>query len=143
MTPTRLSSGARTGSAADCPIASSTTRWPASPGRFIRSGVRAGDRVAAILPNMPETVVAMLASASLGATWCSCSPDFGVQGVVDRFGQIAPKVLFAVEGYYYNGKTHDCLDKLHGVVAALPTLEHVVVVPYTRANPTIDGPAAR
>ena len=103
------------------------------------SGVRAGDRVAAILPNMPETVIAMLASASLGATWCSCSPDFGVQGVVDRFGQIAPKVLFAVEGYYYNGKTHDCLDKLHGVVAALPTLEHVVVVPYTRANPTITG----
>ena len=103
------------------------------------SGVRAGDRVAAILPNMPETVVAMLASASLGATWCSCSPDFGVQGVVDRFVQIAPKVLFAVDGYYYNGKTYDCLEKLHGIVAALPTLERVVVVPYTRADPRHHG----
>ena len=100
-------------------------------------GVRAGDRVAAVLSNMPETVVAMLASASLGATWCSCSPDFGVQGIVDRFGQISPKVLFAVDGYYYNGKTCDCLDKLHGVVAALPTVERVVVVPYTRAEPPI------
>ena len=106
---------------------------------FTRGGVRAGDRVAAILPNVPETVVAMLASASLGATWCSCSPDFGVQGVVDRFVQIAPKVLFAVDGYYYNGKTYDCLEKLHGIVAALPTLERVVVVPYTRADPVITG----
>jgi acetoacetyl-CoA synthetase len=97
-------------------------------------GVRAGDRVAAVLPNMPETVVAMLASASLGAIWCSCSPDFGVQGVVDRFGQIAPKVLFAVDGYYYNGKIYDCLRKLHGIAAALPTLERVVVVPYTEAE---------
>jgi acetoacetyl-CoA synthetase len=103
------------------------------------SGVRAGDRVAAILPNMPETVVAMLASASLGATWCSCSPDFGVQGVVDRFVQIAPKVLFAVEGCYYNGKTYDCLDKLRGIVAELPTLERVVVVPYTCADPAVTG----
>jgi len=101
------------------------------------SGVRAGDRVAAVLPNMPETVIAMLASASLGATWCSCSPDIGVQGVVDRFGQIAPKVLFAIDGYYYNGKTYDCLKKLHGIVAALPTLEHVVVVPYTQADPAM------
>ena len=101
------------------------------------SGVKAGDRVAAVLPNMPETVVAMLASASIGATWCSCSPDFGVQGVVDRFVQIAPKVLFAVDGYYYNGKTHGCLEKLDGIVAALPTLEHVVVVPYVEADPAI------
>ena len=97
------------------------------------SGVRAGDRVAAILPNMPETVEAMLASASVGATWCSCSPDFGVQGVVDRFVQIAPKVLFAVDGYYYNGKTYDCLEKLRDIIAVLPTLERVVVVPYTGA----------
>ena len=102
-----------------------------------QSGVNAGDRVAAILPNMPETVVAMLASASLGATWCSCSPDFGVQGVVDRFGQITPKVLFAVDGYYYNGKTCDCLDNLHAIVAALPSVERVVVVPYTGADPTM------
>ena len=102
-------------------------------------GVRAGDRVGAMLPNMPETVIAMLASASLGATWCSCSPDFGVQGVVDRFGQIAPKVLFAVDGYYYNGKTHDCLEKLRGVAAALPTLERVVVVRYARPDAEITG----
>src|SRR6185436_13839067 len=72
-----------------------------------------------------------------GATWSSCSPDFGVQGVVDRFGQIAPKVLFAVDGYYYNGKTYDCQEKLHGVVAALPTLERVVVVPYIQADHAI------
>ena len=98
------------------------------------SGVTAGDRVAAILPNMPETVVAMLAAASLGATWCSCSPDFGVTGVVDRFAQTAPKVLFAVDGYYYNGQTFDCLDKLRNIVAALPTLERVFVVPYTRTD---------
>ena len=98
MARMRLSSGARTGCAAGCPIASFTIRWRAWPGRFTTRGVRAGDRVAAVLPNMPETVVAMLASASLGATWCSCSPDFGVQGVVDRFVQIAPKVLFAVDG---------------------------------------------
>jgi acetoacetyl-CoA synthetase len=105
-----------------------------------QSGVKAGDRVAAILPNMPETVVAMLASASLGATWCSCSPDFGVQGVVDRFSQITPKVLFAVNGYYYSGKTYNCLDKLHGIVASLPSLERVVVVPYTRADPASSSP---
>ena len=98
------------------------------------SGVTAGDRVAAILPNMPETVVAMLAAASLGATWCSCSPDFGVTGVVDRFAQTAPKVLFAVDGYYYNGQNFDCLDKLRNIVAALPTLERVFVVPYTRTD---------
>jgi acetoacetyl-CoA synthetase len=102
-----------------------------------QSGVKAGDRVAAILPNMPETVVAMLASASVGATWCSCSPDFGVQGIVDRFSQITPKVLFAVNGYYYGGKTYDCLDKLRGIVASLPSLERVVVVPYTRADSTM------
>ena len=142
MTPMRLSSGARIGCAAGCPIASSTTQVARVARALRASGVRAGDRVAAVLPNMPETVVAMLASASLGATWCSCSPDFGVQGVVDRFGQIAPKVLFAVDGYYYNGKTYDCLEKLHGIVAALPTLERVVVVPYTRADPAITGSAA-
>ena len=99
-------------------------------------GVRAGDRVAAILPNMPEAIVAMLASASLGATWCSCSPDFGVQGVVDRFGQIAPKMLFAVSGYYYNGQVFDCLDKLRGIAARLGTLERVVVVPYAPGDLT-------
>jgi acetoacetyl-CoA synthetase len=103
------------------------------------AGVRSGDRVAAYLPNMPESVIAMLAATSIGATWCSCSPDFGVRGVVDRFGQIAPRVLFAVEGYYYGGRGYDCLDKLRGIVAALPTLERVVVVPYTRPDPALAG----
>ena len=72
-------------------------------------GVVAGDRVAGFMPNMPETVIAMLATASIGAIWSSCSPDFGVQGVLDRFGQIEPKVLFCVDGYFYTGKTHDAL----------------------------------
>ena len=72
----------------------------------------AGDRVAAILPNMPESIVGVLAAASIGAVWSSCSPDFGVQGVLDRFGQIEPKVLIACDGYYYNGKTIDIADKL-------------------------------
>ena len=78
------------------------------------AGIQAGDRVAAFMPNMPESVIAMLACASIGATWCSCSPDFGVRGVVDRFGQIAPKLLFGVDGYYYNGKTHDCAAEAAG-----------------------------
>jgi acetoacetyl-CoA synthetase len=73
-------------------------------------GVTKGDRVAGVLPNVCETVIAMLASASLGAIWSSCSPDFGTQGILDRFGQIQPKVLFAADGYFYNGKTIDCSD---------------------------------
>src|SRR6185312_5387041 len=76
------------------------------------AGVKEGDRVAAFMPNMPETIIFMLAAASMGAIWSSCSPDFGVQGVLDRFGQIEPKVLFAVDGYHYAGKTHDCLARL-------------------------------
>src|SRR6266513_1723781 len=94
------------------------------------AGVKKGDRVAGYLPNMPEAVIAMLAAASLGAVWSSCSPDFGVQGVLDRFGQIEPKVLFAVDGYHYAGKTHDCLAKLAEVAPRLPTVTRVVVVPY-------------
>ena len=73
------------------------------------AGVVAGDRVAGFLPNLPETTIAMLATASLGATWSSCSPDFGVHGVLDRFGQIAPRVLFTADGYFYAGKTLDSL----------------------------------
>jgi acetoacetyl-CoA synthetase len=102
------------------------------------AGVGPGDRVAAFLPNCPETVIGMLATASLGATFSSCSPDFGVRGVLDRFGQIEPKVLIGVEGYYYNGKTLDCLDKLRGVMAELPTVERLIVVPYTRERPPLD-----
>ena len=102
-------------------------------------GVGPGDRVAAILPNMPQAVMAMLAAASLGAVWTSCSPDFGVQGVLDRFGQVEPKVLFAVDGYFYNGKTHDCLAKLREIVPRLPSLSRVVVVPYAAAAPDLSG----
>jgi acetoacetyl-CoA synthetase len=94
------------------------------------AGVETGDRVAAYMPNLPETVIAMLATTSIGAIWSSCSPDFGIDGVVDRLGQIAPKVLFCAAAYSYNGKTHDCLDKVKGIVKAIPSIEKTVVVPY-------------
>ena len=93
-------------------------------------GVKKGDRVAAYMPNMPETVIAMLAAASIGAIFTSASPDFGVQGVLDRFGQTEPKVLIACDGYYYGGKTVDVLDKLGEIVGQLPSVQRVVVVPY-------------
>jgi acetoacetyl-CoA synthetase len=93
-------------------------------------GVSKGDRVAAYLPNVPAALVAMLATASIGAIFSSASPDFGVQGVLDRFGQIEPKVLFACDGYWYNGKTIDCLGKVAEIAARMPSLQRVVVVPY-------------
>ena len=93
-------------------------------------GVGVGDRVAAYMPNMPETLAAMLATASLGAVWSSCSPDFGVQGVVDRFGQIEPKVLFFPDGYWYNGKAHDVTAKAAEALASLPTVQAAVCVAY-------------
>jgi len=96
-------------------------------------GVGVGDRVAAMMPNRPETIAAMLATASLGATWSSCSPDFGVQGVIDRFGQIEPKVFIAIDGYFYAGKRLDLTDKVRDVVARLPSLAAVLVVPYIGA----------
>ncbi len=103
------------------------------------AGVGMGDRVAGIMPNMPESIIALLAASSIGAVWSSCSPDFGVQGVIDRFGQIEPKVLFAVDGYFYNGKTHDCLAKLREIAPRLPTLRKIVIVPYAAAKPALDG----
>ena len=96
------------------------------------AGVKEGDRVAAFMPNMPETIIFMLAAASMGAIWSSCSPDFGVQGVLDRFGQIEPKILFAVEGYYYNGKFIDTLPRVAEIVKQLPSLARAVIVSYTR-----------
>ena len=105
-------------------------------------GVVKGDRVAAYLPNLPAAVVAMLAVASIGAIFSSASPDFGVQGVLDRFGQIEPKVLFACDGYWYNGKTNDCLGKVAEIAARLPSLERVVIVPYvgnSLASEAADG----
>ncbi len=97
---------------------------------FRELGVQPGDRVAAILPNMPESVMAMLAAASLGAVWSSCSPDFGVQGLLDRLGQVAPKVLIISDGYYYNGKTYDLSEKVAAICGKLPTIECIVVVGY-------------
>jgi acetoacetyl-CoA synthetase len=94
------------------------------------AGVGKGDRVAGYLPNMPEGVAAMLATASLGAIWSSCSPDFGVQGVLDRFGQIEPKVLFCADGYRYGGKEFDSLDKVRQILPRLPSVKQCVVVPY-------------
>ncbi len=93
-------------------------------------GVGPGDRVAGFMPNMPETIIAMLAATSLGAVWSSCSPDFGVQGVLDRFGQIEPKVLFCPDGYYYNGKTIDSRPRIAEFTAQLPSLKKIVVVSY-------------
>jgi len=104
-----------------------------------QAGVTSGDRVCGFMPNMPETVSAMLACASLGATWSSCSPDFGVQGVLDRFGQIEPKVLFSADGYWYNGKAHDSLNKLKAIRDGLPTVTHVVVVPFLSKDPRLSG----
>jgi acetoacetyl-CoA synthetase len=94
------------------------------------AGVTTGDRVAAIMPNMPESIAATLAAASIGAVWSSCSPDFGVQGVLDRFGQIESKVLIACDGYFYAGKSIDISDKLAAIVAQLPTLRAVIIVRY-------------
>jgi acetoacetyl-CoA synthetase len=107
------------------------------------AGLKAGDRVAGFMPNLPGTIIAMLAAASLGAIWSSCSPDFGTQGVLDRFGQIEPTILFGVDGYFYNGKTIDTLPRLKEIAAHLPSVERFVVVPYTRRSPPIaDMPRA-
>ncbi|MGB5831377.1 MAG: acetoacetate--CoA ligase [Thiohalocapsa sp.] len=98
------------------------------------AGVQPGDRVAALMPNRPETIVALLATASIGALWSSASPDFGVDGVIDRFGQIEPKVLIGIDGYHYAGKRIDIRDKLTQVSARLPTREQVLVVPWLFAD---------
>jgi len=97
---------------------------------LVECGIEAGARVAAMMPNMPETVAAMLAATSLGAVWSSCSPDFGVQGVLDRFGQIEPEMFIACDGYYYNGKTIRIGDKIEAIVKNLPTLRAALIVPY-------------
>ena len=102
-------------------------------------GVGPGDKVAGYLPNLPETIIATLAAASLGAAWSSCSPDFGAQGVLDRFSQIKPKVVFCANGYHYNGKTHDSLEKVEEIVIQLPSVEHVVVIEYLDGAPDLSG----
>jgi acetoacetyl-CoA synthetase len=102
-------------------------------------GIQPGDRVAAYLPNMPEAIIAMLAAVSLGAIFTSTSPDFGVQGVLDRFGQAQPRVLFAVDGYWYNGKAVDCLAKVKAIAAALSSVERVVLVSYLHTSSSPEG----
>jgi len=102
-------------------------------------GVRPGERVVGFMPNMPQSIIAMLAAVSLGATWSSCSPDFGIKGVLDRFGQIAPKVLFAAEGYFFKGKRLDCLERLAQIEKQIPAIEKIVIVPYIQAEPDISG----
>src|SRR5436190_978816 len=101
-------------------------------------GVQPGDRVVAYMPNIPETIAAFLACASIGATWSSCSPDFGARSVIDRFAQIEPKVLFAVDGYRYNGRDFDRRDVVAGLRAEMPSLEQVVLLPYLGSGP-LDG----
>jgi len=106
----------------------------ADVGRFAsalrHAGVRSGDRIAAYMPNLPETIVAALGTASIGAVWSSCSPDFGVQGVLDRFGQIEPRILVAADGYFFAGKRFDIVPRLLDIQRALPSIEQTIVVPY-------------
>jgi len=101
---------------------------------FRAAGIQPGDRIAALMPNIPETVIAALACAAVGGVWSSCSPDFGVQGVLDRFQQIEPKLLISCDGYFYNGKQVDIVDKLREVAAGLPGVKQVLIVPFLRSN---------
>ena len=103
------------------------------------AGLKPGDRVAAFIPNMPETCVLALAAISIGAVWSSCSPDFGTDGVLDRFGQTEPKLLFCADGYLYNGKAHDSIARVKEIVARLPSVKQVVVVAYLDADPDVSS----
>ena len=102
------------------------------------AGVNPGDRIAGYLPNLPESIAVMLAAASLGAVWSSCSPDFGTRGVLDRFGQIEPKILFVADRYFYGGKTIDYNERIREVRAELNTIQEVVVIPYDSSSPPIN-----
>ncbi|MBX2839723.1 MAG: acetoacetate--CoA ligase [Gammaproteobacteria bacterium] len=104
-------------------------------------GIGVGDRVAGFLPNIPEAIVAMLATSSIGAIWSSCSPDFGVNGVLDRFGQIEPKVLFCANGYRYNGKQHDSLGVVSELAEKMPSLEQIIVVNFVDSGDCLQGKA--
>jgi acetoacetyl-CoA synthetase len=108
-------------------------------GALRQAGVGPGDRVAGFLPNIPEAVIAMLATASIGAIWTSCSPDFGASGVLDRFGQVEPVVLVAADGYRYAGKEIDLIPRLAEIMGSLPTVRQLVVVPQLRATPELSA----
>ena len=102
-------------------------------------GIQKGDRVVGFVPNMPESMIAMLAATSLGAIWSSCSPDFGIKGILDRFGQTNPRVLFTADGYFFKGKAIGSIERIAGIVKELPSIEKVVVVPYTSETPDISA----
>jgi len=102
-------------------------------------GIQKGDRVVGFVPNMPESIIAMLAGASLGAVWSSCSPDFGIKGVLDRFGQTRPKVLFTADGYFFKGKPMDSIERIAGIVKEIPSIEKIVVIPYVSTKPDISS----
>ena len=104
-----------------------------------KMGIKNGDRIVGIMPNLPETVIAMLATTSIGAIWSSCSPDFGTQGILDRFTQINPKIIFASDGYFYKGKSFDSLNKLKDLLNQLPSVRNVIITPFVRENPDISS----
>ncbi|MGD9861406.1 MAG: acetoacetate--CoA ligase [Marinobacterium sp.] len=104
-----------------------------------REGVTRGDRVSGFMPNIPATLIGMLATASIGAIWSSCSPDFGINGVLDRFGQVEPKILLTTDGYRYNGKRLNSLERVQGIADQLHSVEKIVVVPFLEATPDISG----
>ena len=112
-------------------------RVAALAARLRQAGLQPGDRVAGFLPNLPETVIAMLAATSLGAVWSSCSPDFGINGVLDRFGQIRPRVLFCADGYFYNGKAIESLARARGILEQIDSIEQLVVVPVLSETPDL------
>ena len=113
-------------------------------GAFEAAGLGPGDRVAGYLPNIPEAIAAMLAASAIGAVWSSCSPDFGVGGMLDRFGQIEPRLLITADGYTYNGKPIDSLGRVREALDRLPSVERVVVIPYLDEDPDLDAlPLAR
>jgi len=102
-------------------------------------GIRPGDRVVGFMPNMPQAIIAMLAATSLGAVWSSCSPDFGIKGVLDRFGQIKPRIIFTANGYWFKGKKLDSIERIASILKELTSIEKVVVVPYTEEDPDISS----
>jgi acetoacetyl-CoA synthetase len=102
-------------------------------------GISRGDRIAGFMPNMPETIIAMLASASIGALWSSCSPDFGIKGVLDRFGQIEPRIIFTADAYWYNGNIFNSIERVRDILRDLPSVEKVIVIPYVEEQPDISS----
>ena len=147
--PASPTTGSRSSTPPSCasstrsPGASCATQVARAASALRALGVERGDRVVAYMPNLPETLVAFLATASIGAIWSTCSPDFGAGSVVDRFAQIEPKVLFCVDGYRYNGRDFDRRDVVAGLLDEMPTVEHTVVLPYLDADADLVGAAQR